>query len=130
VRPNRGPENDDCLEDYLRRQHGWRCLLTSFEEKVKPRYHRDLRRHFLDSRPQDAGERDIALVDAEIRKGFVFLRRKRNAVLDLERLLNRIEFAVRVCGVKVVAIDPSTRSIIRSPGVRARPTTWAASSCG
>ena len=90
----------------LRRRHGWRCLLTSFEEKVKPRYHRDLRRHFLDSRLQDASERDIALVDAEIRKGFLFLRRKRNTVLDLERLLNRIEFAVRVYGVKVVAIDP------------------------
>ena len=36
----------------------------------------------------------------------VFLRRKRNTVLDLERLLDRIEFAVRVYGVKVVAIDP------------------------
>ena len=31
----------------LRVQHGWRCLLSSFEEKVKPRFQRDLRRHFL-----------------------------------------------------------------------------------
>jgi len=86
--------------------HGWRCLLTSFEERVKPRYHVDLRRHMLNCRIQDADERDLAMVDAEIRQGFVFLRRKRNATLDLERLLNRIEFAVRVYGVKVVAIDP------------------------
>lgn len=90
----------------LRRQHGWRCLLTSFEEKVKPRYQRDLRRHFLSCRMQDASDRDLAMVDAEIRQGFVFLRRKRNTMLDMERLLNRIEYAVRVYGVKVVAIDP------------------------
>jgi hypothetical protein len=36
----------------------------------------------------------------------VFLRRKRNVTLDLDRLLNRIEFAVRVYGLKVIAIDP------------------------
>lgn len=90
----------------LRKHHGWKCLLTSFEEKVKPRYQRDLRRHFLDCRMQDADERDMALVDAEIRQSFVFLRRKRNTTLDLDRLLNRIEYAVRVYGVKVVAIDP------------------------
>lgn len=90
----------------LWKQHGWKCLLTSFEEKVKPRYQRDLRRHFLNCRLQDADERDMALVDAEIRKGFVFLRRKRNTTLDLDRLLNRIEYAVRIYGVKVVAIDP------------------------
>ncbi len=70
------------------------------------RWIRHLRRHFLSCRSQDASERDIALVDAEIGKGFVFLLRKRNTVLDLERLLNRIEFAVRVYGVRVVAIDP------------------------
>jgi twinkle protein len=90
----------------LRKRHGWRCLLTSFEEKVKPRYLRDLRRHFLEYRIHDAEERDIARIDAEINEAFVFLRRKRNTVLDLDRLLNRIEFAVRVYGVRVVAIDP------------------------
>src|SRR5205085_7121116 len=90
----------------LRKLHGWRCLLTSFEEKIKPRYHRDLRRHFLDCRIQDADDGDIAKADAAIEDGFRFLLRKRNTVLDLERLIDRIEFAVRVHGVKVVAIDP------------------------
>ena len=90
----------------LYRAHGWRCLLTSFEERVKPRYQRDLRRHLLHCRMEDASEGDIGMVDAEIRKGFVFLRRKRNTVLDIDRLVDRIEFAVRVYGVKVVAIDP------------------------
>jgi len=36
----------------------------------------------------------------------VFLRRKRNTILDLARLRDRLEFAVRVHGVKVIAIDP------------------------
>lgn len=96
----------------LYKKHGWKFLLTSFEEKVKPRYHRDLRRHFI-GKPYctDQGEilwtdEDIAMADAEIRKSAVFLRRKRNTTLDLARLLSRIRFAARVHGVRVVAIDP------------------------
>ena len=90
----------------LRVQHGWRCLLSSFEEKVKPRFQRDLRRHFLGGALEDADARDLARADNEIDEGFIFLRRKRNTVLDLERLLDRIEYAVRVYGIRVVAIDP------------------------
>ena len=90
----------------LRRLHGWKFLLTSFEEKVKPRYLRDLRRHLI-GKPIDLWtDTDVAHADAEIRQCAVFLRRKRNTTLDLSRLLDRIEFAVRVHGVKVIAIDP------------------------
>lgn len=93
--------------------HGWKFLLTSFEEKVKPRYLRDLRRHIIGRPMSDRhtgevlwSDQDIAMADAEIRKSAVFLRRKRNTVLDQSRLIDRIEFAVRVHGVRVVAIDP------------------------
>lgn len=96
----------------LWRLHKWKFLLTSFEEKIKPRYQRDLRRYLI-RKPMlgRQGEllwtaEEIEKADAEIEECAVFLRRKRNTVLDLERLLNRIEFAVRVYGVKVVAIDP------------------------
>lgn len=96
----------------LYRLHGWKFLLTSFEEKIKPRYQRDLRRHFI-GKPYCTrdGEviwtdEDVAKADADIRKSAVFLRRKRSATLDLQRLVDRLEFAVRVHGVKVVAIDP------------------------
>lgn len=86
--------------------HGWRTLLTSFEEKIKPRYRRDLRRHML-AKPMDFWtDEDVARADDEIRDAFRFLRRKRGAYLDLERLLNRIEYAVKVYGVDVVIIDP------------------------
>lgn len=104
----------------LFRLHGWRTLITSFEEKIKPRYQRDLRRHLIGEDRYDShgvlswrrkDERswtadDIAKADAAIEGGFRFLRRKRGALLDGNRLVDRIEFAVRVYGVDVVVIDP------------------------
>lgn len=104
----------------LFRLHGWRTLITSFEEKIKPRYQRDLRRHLIGEETYDSqgvltwhrkNERnwtsdDVAKADALIEGGFRFLRRKRGAMLDAERLVDRIEFAVRVYGVDVVVIDP------------------------
>lgn len=104
----------------LYRLHGWRCLITAFEEKVKPRYIRDLRAHLIGEEDIDPDgelrwtpkfqalwtEADIAKADAKIEEGFRFLRRKRNSVLDVERLIDRIEYAVRIYGVEVVIVDP------------------------
>lgn len=104
----------------LLRMHGWRTLITSFEEKIKPRYQRDLRKHLIGSDEYDRqgviswrrkSERswtadDIARADETIENGFRFLRRRRGALLDGDRLIDRIEFAVRVYGVDVVVIDP------------------------
>lgn len=104
----------------LYRLHGWRCLITSFEEKVKPRYVRDLRAHLIGhedhdnqgelgwtpKHPQRWTAQDVAEADDHIRAGFRFLRRKRGAVLDADRLVDRIEFAVRVYGCEVVIVDP------------------------
>lgn len=86
--------------------HKWPCLITAFEEKVKPRYIRDLRRHMLKLPMNQWSEEMVADADTEIRKGFYFLRRKRGAVLNAARLIDRIEYAVKVYGIKVVAIDP------------------------
>lgn len=62
--------NEECYEPLFRelwgrigpawstfRAQGWKFLLTSFEEKIKPRYQRDLRRHLI-GRPMysDRGE--------------------------------------------------------------------------
>ena len=104
----------------LWRLHGWRTLITAFEEKVKPRFQRDLRRHLVGREDYDNnGElhwtpkpmdqwapSDVAAADAAIEKGFRFLRRPRNALMDANRLLDRIEYAARVYGVEVVVIDP------------------------
>lgn len=88
------------------RKHKWRTLITAFEEKVKPRFQRDLRRHLIGKDMQHWTELDVGKADVEIRQAFRFLRRKRNTVLDLDRLVDRIEYAVKVYGVEVVIIDP------------------------
>lgn len=90
----------------LWKMHGWRTLLTSFEEKIKPRYQRDLRRHFIGKHIDYWTRSDVEKADEEIRKAFRFLRRKRGSMMDAERLMDRIEYAVRVYGVDVVIIDP------------------------
>lgn len=90
----------------LWRMHSWRFLLTSFEEKIKPRYQRDLRRHLIGTVEETWTAQDIDRADAELDSAAVFLQRKRNTVLDVDRLIDRIEYAVRVYGIRVVAIDP------------------------
>jgi len=90
----------------LYRTHGWVTLLSSFEEKIKPRYERDLRRHFIGSQPETWTEEEVARADVHIQRAFRFLRRKRGRKMDLEYLLDRIEFSVKVHGVDVVMIDP------------------------
>lgn len=86
--------------------HGWPFLLTAFEEKVKPRYQRDLRRHFIGKPMERWTDEDVARADVEIQRACRFLFRKRGAVLDMNRLIDRIEYSCRVYGTKVVAIDP------------------------
>lgn len=96
----------------LWRKHKWKFLLTSFEERVKPRYQRDFRRHLIGKPYCDMQGRliwsdsEIAKADAELERCAVFLRRKRSTTLDLDRLVRLLDFAVRVHGVRVVAIDP------------------------
>jgi twinkle protein len=104
----------------LYRMHGWRCLITAFEEKIKPRYVRDLRAHLIGDEdvdpngelrwtpkhPSQWSDEDIAEADRKIEDGFRFLRRKRGGVLDADRLIDRIEYAVKVYGADVVVIDP------------------------
>jgi twinkle protein len=90
----------------LWRLHGWKFLLTSFEEKVKPRYRHHFRRHLIGKPVECWDQIDTTHADIELRQAAKFFLRKRNTLLDMERLLDRIEFAVRVYGVKVVAIDP------------------------
>ena len=65
-----------------------------------------IRRHLIGKPAEHWTDEDEASADAEIRRGFVFLRRKRTFALDADHLLNRLEFAVRVHGVRVIAIDP------------------------
>lgn len=86
--------------------HGWRTLLTSFEEKVKPRMQRDFRRHFCTHPHRIMTDADDLAADRVIEEALLFLRRPRCEELDAERLFDRIEYAVHVHKIDVVCIDP------------------------
>lgn len=90
----------------LWRLHGWKFLLTSFEEKVKPRYIRDFRRLLIGRALEDCSPVEIAHADDELRQCSVFLRRGRNQLLDADRLLGLLNVAVRRHDLRVVCIDP------------------------
>ncbi len=90
----------------LWRLHGLKFLLTSFEEKVKPRYQEDFRRLLLGFPVHDASPSQIAHADDELERCAVFLRRKRNTLLDADRLLHLIETAVKRHGLRAVCVDP------------------------
>ena len=90
----------------LWRLHGWKFALTSFEEKVRPRFERDLSRHLIAKAEQTWTDADRARAFAELNDAGVFILRPRNQVLDLDQLVDRVDYAARVYGVRVVAIDP------------------------
>ena len=90
----------------LWRLHGWRFLLSSFEEKVKPRFERDLRRHLLERLRQRGPSRTFLTLTPRSIEAAFFCGASATRLLDADRLIDRIEFAVRVYGIRVAAIDP------------------------
>lgn len=85
--------------------HGWRTAITSFEERVKPRYQRDLRRHLIGHGGPYTDD-EIVQADDEINHAYRFIRRPRGQLLDADGLINAVEYAAKVYGVEVVVIDP------------------------
>lgn len=90
----------------LWRLHGWKFAITSFEEKVKPRIRRNLLRHMIGEHPDRWTPEQEMKADRELNDCARFIMRKRNTILDADRLMHLIEFGVRRHGVRVVAIDP------------------------
>lgn len=86
--------------------HGWRTLITSLEERVKPRMRRDFRRHFSPHAHTIMTSEDDAAADKVTEQAVLFLRRPRREDIDADRLFARIEYAVHVYGIDCVVIDP------------------------
>ncbi|MEO0943218.1 MAG: bifunctional DNA primase/helicase [Pseudomonadota bacterium] len=99
----------------LWRLHGWRFLLTEFEERAKPRFERDLRRHLIGKPVTQWTQDDIDAADEELNESTVLLRKKRRQPLTADRVLDRIEYAVKVYGVKTIIIDPMNAISHRVP---------------
>jgi archaellum biogenesis ATPase FlaH len=90
----------------LWKMHGWKFALTAFEEKVKPRYQRDMMRHLIGTVESTWTDEQRAQAQEELDEAALFILRKRNTLLDVDRLIDRIEYAARVYETRVVAIDP------------------------
>lgn len=95
--------------------HGWRFLITSWEEKVKPRYQREFRRLQIGMPIPNWTPEEIEAADAEIERAAIVMRRAKRTTLDAPRLLANIEFAVKVYGVRTVVIDPVNSMSHRVP---------------
>lgn len=78
-------------------------LITTFEERAS-RYQRDFRRYATGK--ANPSPEEIGVADYEIDQAMVVLRRKRGAKMTQDRLLDRIEYAIGVYGVRLVVIDP------------------------
>ena len=72
---------------------------------MKPRFQRDLRRHFMGGELEDADARDQRAPTSRSTKASSFCAANATRC-STSSALDRIEYAVRVYGVDVVAIDP------------------------
>jgi twinkle protein len=86
--------------------HGWKTAITCFEEGVKWRTVNALRKIII-GRPRNAwADADIADADNVIGNNIIFIKKAKRKLMDGNRLIQRIEFAVKVFGVNMVIIDP------------------------
>lgn len=85
--------------------HGWPFLLTVFEEPDS-RYRREFRRLILKTAPTEWSEEDKVRADFEYDRFCTLLARPKAKQSDAVWLLDRIEYAIKTYGPKVVAVDP------------------------
>jgi twinkle protein len=86
--------------------HGWRSAITCFEERPKWRTVNALRKTCLGKPLQEATDRELEAATDWVRRNVVFIQKKKRVLMDGKRLLDRIEYAVKVFGLNMVIIDP------------------------
>jgi twinkle protein len=86
--------------------HGWRSAITCFEESAKWRTVNALRKTYLGMPVDHATDAELREADDWIRHNVVFLRKKPRTLMTAARLINRIEYAVKVYGLNMMIIDP------------------------
>jgi twinkle protein len=86
--------------------HGWRSAITCFEESAKWRTVNAFRKVFLGKPVADATDAEIADADNWIRYNVVFVQKRKRSLMDGARLLDRLEYAIKVYGINMAIIDP------------------------
>jgi twinkle protein len=86
--------------------HGWKTAITCFEESAKWRTVNALRKILIGAPKPRWTDKDIVDSDNWIRNNIVFIQKKKRAMMDAARLIQRLEFAIKVYGVNMAMIDP------------------------
>ncbi len=86
--------------------HGWRSAITCFEESAKWRTVNALRKTVMGKPLAHACDKEITTADNWIRKNIIFLLKAKRTLLTAPRLIDRIEYAVKVYGLNMVIVDP------------------------
>jgi twinkle protein len=86
--------------------HHWRSAITCFEESAKWRTVNALRKTVIGKPIREASDGEMRMADDWIRKNIVFIRKAKRTLMTASRLINRIEYAVKVYGLNMVIVDP------------------------
>ncbi|MGA7327061.1 MAG: toprim domain-containing protein, partial [Rhodomicrobium sp.] len=86
--------------------HGWRSAITCFEESAKWRTVNALRKIAMGKSVHLAGDHELDAATDWIRRNVVFIQKQKRTLMTAKRLLDRIEYAVKVFGLNMVIIDP------------------------
>lgn len=86
--------------------HGWKTGITCFEESAKWRTVNAFRKIFLEKPEPLWTPEEITAADNWIRKNLVFFQKKKRELMTGARFIDRVEFAIKVYGLKMVIVDP------------------------
>ena len=86
--------------------HGWRSAITCFEESAKWRTVNALRKTAMGKPVRDATDKELSVADGWIRQNIIFIRKAKRTLMTADRLMSRIEYAVKVYGLNMVILDP------------------------
>ncbi len=87
-------------------RHGLRSAITCFEESAKWRTSNALCKTFLGKPLAAASSQELTDATNWVRNNVVFIQKQKRVLMTGQRLLDRIEYAVKAYGVDLVIIDP------------------------
>jgi twinkle protein len=86
--------------------HGWKFAITCFEETAKWRTVNVFRKLRCGAPVSTLSEQEIREADRWIENNIIFIQKKRRHTMNVPRLLDRIEYAIKVYGIDMFIIDP------------------------
>lgn len=87
-------------------KYGWKSAITCFEESAKWRTVNALKKTYIGKPVSEMSAKESQMGDDWLRQNIVFLMKKKRVLMDAQRLLQRIEYAIKVYGLNMVIIDP------------------------